>query len=82
LTPETAADKLKVLKERERQLGINDSIEELDDIIGSISDGSHRTAEIVRGLRNFSRLDEDDLKESDLHEGLRNTLALPCSAVP
>lgn len=76
LTPETAAGKLKVLKERERQLGINDSIEELDDIIGSIADGSHRTAEIVRGLRNFSRLDEDDLKESDLHEGLRNTLAL------
>lgn len=76
LTPETAAEKLKVLKERERKLGIADSIDELDDIIGSISEGSNRTAEIVRGLRNFSRLDEDDLKETDLHEGLRNTLAL------
>lgn len=76
LTPDTAAEKLKALKERERKLGISDSIEELDEIIGSISEGSNRTAEIVRGLRNFSRLDEDDLKESDLHEGLRNTLAL------
>ncbi|MBX2972873.1 MAG: GHKL domain-containing protein [Flavobacteriales bacterium] len=76
LTPETAAEKLKALKEHERKLGISDSIDELDDIIGSISEGSNRTAEIVRGLRNFSRLDEDDLKEADLHEGLRNTLAL------
>lgn len=76
LTPETASEKLTVLKERERRLGIADSIDELDDIIGSISEGSSRTAEIVRGLRNFSRLDEDDLKETDLHEGLKNTLAL------
>ncbi|MBL7952312.1 MAG: GHKL domain-containing protein [Flavobacteriales bacterium] len=76
LTPETAMEKLKLLKERERKLGISDSIEELDDIIGSISEGSKRTAEIVRGLRNFSRLDEDDLKDSDIHEGLKNTLAL------
>lgn len=76
LTPETASEKLTMLKERERRLGIADSIDELDDIIGSISEGSSRTAEIVRGLRNFSRLDEDDLKETDLHEGLKNTLAL------
>lgn len=76
VTPETAGEKLKLLKDRERKLGISESIEELDDIIGSISEGSLRTAEIVRGLRNFSRLDEDDLKETDLHEGLLNTIAL------
>ena len=73
---EEANEKLAKLKERERQLGIGDSIDELDDIIGSISEGSKRTAEIVRGLRNFSRLDEDDLKDSDLREGINNTLAL------
>lgn len=76
LTPETASTKVKELKERERALGLSDSIDELDDIIGSIAEGSKRTAEIVRGLRNFSRLDEDDLVEIDLHEGLRSTLAL------
>lgn len=76
LTPDTASTKLKDLKDREKELGISDSIDELDDIIGSISEGSNRTAEIVRGLRNFSRLDEDDLKEADLNEGIRNTLAL------
>ncbi|MGV3637580.1 MAG: sensor histidine kinase [Flavobacteriales bacterium] len=76
LEPQAAAEGLKKLKERERKLGIDESIEELDDIIGSISEGSNRTAEIVRGLRNFSRLDEDDLKEADLNDGLRSTLAL------
>ena len=45
----------------EQELDIDISIEELGDIIGSISEGADRTAEIVRGLRNFSRLDEDDL---------------------
>ncbi len=76
LTPGTAADGLKVVRERESELGITDSIDELDDIIQSISEGSHRTAEIVKGLRNFSRLDEDDLKDTDLNQGIRSTLAL------
>jgi two-component system, NtrC family, sensor kinase len=76
LEPQAAAEGLKKLKDREKKLGIDESIEELEDIIGSISEGSKRTAEIVRGLRNFSRLDEDDLKDTDLKEGLKNTLAL------
>ncbi|MBL7938020.1 MAG: hypothetical protein JNL43_01565 [Flavobacteriales bacterium] len=76
LQPEHAQEQLKVLKAQEKKLGIAESIEELDDIIGSIAEGSSRTAEIVRGLRNFSRLDEDDLKESDLNEGVRSTLSL------
>jgi two-component system, NtrC family, sensor kinase len=76
LEPQAAAEGLKKLKDREKKLGIDESIEELEDIIGSISEGSKRTAEIVRGLRNFSRLDEDDLKDADLHDGLQNTLAL------
>ncbi|HMC97652.1 MAG TPA: ATP-binding protein, partial [Flavobacteriales bacterium] len=71
-----AAEELRTLKEREQQLGLGESIEELDGIIDSIAEGSSRTAEIVRGLRNFSRLDEDDLNESDLNEGLRSTLAV------
>lgn len=76
LEPAKATEQLKALKDREKKLGINESIEELDDIIGSIAEGSSRTAEIVRGLRNFSRLDEDDLKEVDLNDGLRSTIAL------
>lgn len=57
-------------------LGIDDALAELDGMIGSIDEGARRTAEIVKGLRNFSRLDEDTLKLADLNEGVQSTLAL------
>jgi PAS domain S-box-containing protein len=48
----------------------------LPDLVQKIRLGSSRTAEIVRGLRNFSRLDEAELKPADIHEGLESTLLL------
>ncbi len=76
IDPTGAEQQLEAVRFKERSLGIDESIAELDDIIDSIAEGSTRTAEIVRGLRNFSRLDEDDLKEADLNEGIRSTLAV------
>jgi len=35
-----------------------------------------RISAVVRGLKTFSRVDESDLREVDLHEGIRNTLKL------
>lgn len=49
---------------------------ELSTIINSIEDGAKRTTEIVSGLRNFSRLDEGELKEADINEGIHSTLIL------
>ena len=69
-------EELEKVKTREEQIGLGETIDELDDIIGSVAEGASRTAEIVRGLRNFSRLDEDDLKEADLNDGLRSTLTV------
>ena len=74
--PADADRQLEAVRSKERAMDLDESIAELDDIIDSIAEGSSRTAEIVRGLRNFSRLDEDDLKEADLNEGLRSTLAV------
>lgn len=76
IDPATAEEQLGELRKREEELGISESIVELDEIIRSMAEGSNRTAEIVRGLRNFSRLDEDDLKPIDLNEGIRSTLTL------
>lgn len=69
-------EQLEKVKVREKEIGLSETIEELDDIIFSVAEGASRTAEIVRGLRNFSRLDEDDLKEADLNDGLRSTLTV------
>lgn len=49
---------------------------EIDFLLKGIGDGAHRTAEIVKGLRIFSRVDEDALKKADIHEGLDSTLVL------
>lgn len=39
-------------------------------------EGAERTRRIVKDLRTFSRLDEAERKEVDLHQGLESTLAL------
>jgi signal transduction histidine kinase len=49
---------------------------EIGFLLKGISEGSSRTAEIVKGLRIFSRLDEDDLKRADVNEGLDSTLVI------
>jgi signal transduction histidine kinase len=46
---------------------------EIGYLLKGINEGSSRTAEIVKGLRIFSRLDEDDLKKADINEGLDST---------
>ena len=45
-------------------------------------DGAERTAEIVRGLRTFSRLDESELKVANVHDGLNSTLVLLRNSMP
>ncbi len=50
--------------------------EDLPQIISSMQIGAERIAEIVRSLRNFSRLDESELKTVDIHEGIDSTLVI------
>lgn len=49
---------------------------EIISLVDGISDGATRTSEIVRGLRTFSRLDEDVIKQASVHEGVASTLVL------
>jgi two-component system NtrC family sensor kinase len=51
-------------------------IEDLPRIVESVEDGARRTRDIVIGLRNFSRLDEAQLKRVNIHEGIDNTVTL------
>jgi two-component system, NtrC family, sensor kinase len=50
--------------------------EEISFLLKGINEGSSRTAEIVKGLRIFSRVDEDDLKKADVNEGLDSTIII------
>lgn len=45
-------------------------------LLGSMEVGTVRIQEIVKSMRNFSRLDESDRKSVDIHEGIENTLTI------
>ena len=49
---------------------------DLDNLLQSMKTGSDRISKIILGLRNFSRLDESELKQVDIHEGLESTLLI------
>ncbi len=50
--------------------------EDLRKILSSMKMGAERISQIVLLLRNFSRLDEAEIKQVDIHEGLDNTLRI------
>ncbi len=49
---------------------------DLNKILQSMKSGSDRIRKIILSLRNFSRLDEAQLKLANLHEGIDNTLLI------
>ena len=51
-------------------------IEDLPKIVDSMNLGSNRIKELVLSLRNFSRLDESEMKKVDIHSGLDSTLLI------
>ncbi|BAB76386.1 trifunctional serine/threonine-protein kinase/ATP-binding protein/sensor histidine kinase [Anabaena sp. FACHB-709] len=65
-----------ILAEESAQIDIDFLAEDLPKILNSMRVGSSRIRNIVLGLRNFSRLDESDMKPVDIHEGIDNTLMI------
>ncbi len=64
------------LEEAIADLELDYITEDLPKILASMKMGTDRIRKIVLSLRNFSRLDEADMKEVDLHEGIENTLLI------
>jgi light-regulated signal transduction histidine kinase (bacteriophytochrome) len=58
------------------ELDIEFVMEDVVKVMGSMEVGAERIREIVLSLRNFSRLDQADVKPVDLHEGLDSTLMI------
>ena len=50
--------------------------QDLEKIFHSMRTGANRIRELVLSLRNFSRLDQADIKKVDLHEGIESTLLI------
>jgi len=67
---------LLAIKEYKNSIDLEYVKEEVDILLSGIEDGAKRTAEIVTGLKNFSRLDETDIKQANINEGIESTLVL------
>jgi signal transduction histidine kinase len=52
--------------------------EDLPKMLSSMKMGAERICELVLTLRNFSRLDEAQMKPSNIHEGIDSTLLILC----
>ena len=72
----TYDERLKRIDKSLKELDLDILLPEMEDLIGSIKSGASRTTEIVKGLRNFTRLDETDMKKASIAEGINNTLAI------
>lgn len=51
-------------------------VEDLPKLLSSMKVGADRIRQIVLSLRNFSRLDEAEMKAVDIHEGIDSTLLI------
>lgn len=76
LTKDNAPEQLDHIDSLKSKLNYDDLVEGLDDLPPIIERGAARSADIVRGLRSFSRIDKPEKETVDLHAGLDATLAL------
>jgi signal transduction histidine kinase len=57
-------------------IDLNFVLEDLPKLLASMRIGTDRIREIVLSLRNFSRLDQTQVKQVNLHEGIDSTLMI------
>ncbi|MGE5656716.1 MAG: AAA family ATPase [Actinomycetota bacterium] len=64
------------IREELKKLELEFLIEDLQKILESMKVGAERIRDIVLSLRNFSRLDEAQMKPVNIHEGIDSTVML------
>jgi two-component system, NtrC family, sensor kinase len=64
------------IQHKTQAIDLNFISQDLPKLLFSMKNGTKRIAQIVQDLRNFSRLDEAELKQVDLHQGIDNTLRI------
>lgn len=64
------------VQQQAEAIDIDFLIEDLPRLINSMKVGSDRIKQIVASLRNFSRMDESEMKAVNLHDGIDSTLMI------
>jgi PAS domain S-box-containing protein len=64
------------IQEELEEIDLDFLIKDITKLFQSMTVGTARIQEIVKSLRNFSRLDEAELKEVNIHEGIDSALMI------
>jgi len=64
------------IEKNEQGVNIELTKKEINNLLKGIEDGAMRTSEIVKGLRNFSRLDQNVFRKANMNECIESTLTL------
>ncbi|MDH5610077.1 MAG: ATP-binding protein, partial [Cyclobacteriaceae bacterium] len=64
------------LSELRNKLDYNLVIQEYKDLLLTIKSGAERTSDIVKGLRNFSRMDENNFQKTNIVDAIQSSLIL------
>ncbi len=67
---------LEKMKELEEEEDIEFVVEDIGDLLHDSIEGTKRVKEIVQGLKSFSRVDNAEMSEEDLHSGIDSTLRI------
>ena len=71
--PEQIATEAEAIKKR---IHYTETRNDLNSIIADCREGTGRIKDIVQNLKTFSRLDEAEVKQTDIHEGIDSTIRL------
>lgn len=72
----SASQEPATLEKKKAEVEFDYIVSDLPKLISSCEEGARRTRDIVLGLRNFSRIDESQIKEVDIRETIDATLNL------
>jgi PAS domain S-box-containing protein len=64
------------IEENAEEIDLEFLVQDLPKLLSSMRVGAERIQNIVLALRNFSRMDEAEVKEVDIHEGIDSTLMI------
>ena len=64
------------IQKKAEEIDLEFLTEDLSKLLGSMKVGADRIQKIVASLRNFSRMDEAEMKEVNIHDGIDSTLMI------
>ena len=70
------SDPIPEIQEEAEEIDLEFVKDDLPKMLNSMRVGTDRIRKIILSLRNFSRMDEADLKAVDIHEGIESTLLI------